>query len=219
MALFSGGANKAKQVELQNIIFGTSEKKLMVSDEFLDKMKKQYISKRMKNINHMMDGIFTTKSAKTFFNYYDTIMSELDELIVLQKYHEFKKPIPSEFKKNIEAKRERYILAMINRIWKNANLKANFDPTSGEKRDPAKFAPTLDAILEFKDQYTSTTLGHIDRFYKSVYGYGMNEVPPEDEAAEEEAAAAAEAEAEADAAEIPDEAELKAEEAEMKLNE
>ena len=30
MALFSGGANKAKQVELQNIIFGTNEKKLMV---------------------------------------------------------------------------------------------------------------------------------------------------------------------------------------------
>lgn len=217
MGLFSGGANKAKQVELQNIIFGTNEKKLMVSDEFLEKMTKQYISKRMKNINQLMDGIFTTKSAKTFFTYIDTVMSELDELIAIQKYHEFKKPVPSEFKKNIEAKKEKYIFAMINRVWKNANLKANFDPTSGEKRDPEQFAPTLDALLEFRDRYSNSALEHIDRFYKSVYGHGMNETPPEDEAAEEEAAAAAEAEAAAE--DIPDEAELKAEEAEMKLNE
>lgn len=213
MSLFSGSSNKAKQVELQNILFGTNEKKLMVSVEFLDNMKKQYISKRMKSVNQKMEIIFTTKSPKTFFNSYDAIMEALDELIKIQKYNEYKKPTPSEFKKTIESKKERYIMAMINRAWKNANNKANFDPTLGEKRDPLKFAPTLDELLEFSDRYTSGALGHIDRFYTSVYGHGINEVPKEEESPAEEAAAEAEAE-------IPEEAaELTKDDTEMRLNE
>ena len=218
MSLFSGNPNKNKQIELQNIIFGTNEKKLMVSPEFLDNMTMQYISKRMKSINQKMEGIFNTKSPKTYFVYYDAILSELDELIAIQKYHQFKKPIPSEFKKNIESKKEKYILTMINRVWKSANMKANYDPTSGEKRDPAKFAPVLNELLEFKDRYTSTTLDHIDRFYKSVYGYSMNEIPQDE--------AETEAETDETAAEnIPDDAiedipDIAEEEADMmKLNE
>lgn len=189
MSLFSGNPNKNKQIELQNAIFGTNEKKLMVSPEFLDNMTMQYISKRMKSINQKMELIFTTKSPKTFFVNYDAIISDLNELVAIQKYHAFKKPIPSDFKKNIESKKEKYILAMLNRVWKNANLKANFNPTLGEKRDPLTFGPVLDEILAFSDQYTSVVLGHIDRFYKSVYGYSMNEAPAPKEAADEEEAA------------------------------
>ncbi len=212
MSLFSGSSNKAKQIELQNLIFGTSEKKLMVSDEFLDNMKKQYISKRMKSINQKMEVIFTTKSPKTFFNSYDAIMEALDDLIKLQKYHQYKKPVPSEFKATIEGKKERYIMAMINRAWKHANNKANFDPTLGEKRDPAKFAPILNEMLEFTDRYTSGIISHIDRFYTSVYGYGINETPKPEEAAEE--AAAEEIPEEALTEEIPE-----SETEDMKLDE
>lgn len=125
MALFSGGANKAKQVELQNIIFGTNEKKLMVSNEFLDEMTKVYISKRMKSINNAMSSVSTTKSPRTFFGCLDSIHDSLKELIALEKYYSFKKPVPTEFKKNLEAKKDKYVLAMINRAWKNANTKAD----------------------------------------------------------------------------------------------
>ena len=42
---------KQEKIALQNLLFGTSEKKLMVSDEFLNNMSSKYISKRMKTIN------------------------------------------------------------------------------------------------------------------------------------------------------------------------
>ena len=192
MALFSGGANKAKQVELQNIIFGTNEKKLMVSNEFLDEMTKVYISKRMKNINNAMTNVSTTKSPRTFFGCLDSIHDSLKELIVLEKYYSFKKPVPTEFKKNLEAKKDKYILAMINRAWKNANTKANYDPTSGVPRPPEQFGPILDEMIEFRDQYTEATFGHIDRFYTSVYEHSIDYVPEpesEEELSEEETAA------------------------------
>lgn len=194
MALFSGGANKSKQVELQNIIFGTNEKKLMVSNEFLDEMTKVYISKRMKSINNAMSSVSTTKSPRTFFGCLDSIHDSLKELIVLEKYYSFKKPVPTEFKKNLEAKKDKYVLAMINRAWKNANTKANYDPTAGVPRSPEQFGPILDEMIEFRDQYTEATFGHIDRFYTSVYEHNIDYVPepePEEELSEEDAAALA----------------------------
>ena len=110
--------DKKKQIELQNIIFGTSEKKLMVSPEFLAEMTMRYISKRMKNINQNMEGITATKSPKNFFTYLDKIFEALDELILLQNYHTFKEPIPSVVKNALIAKKGRYIIAMFNRVWK-----------------------------------------------------------------------------------------------------
>lgn len=193
MALFSGNANKQKQVELQNIIFGTNEKKLMVSNEFLDEMTKVYISKRMKTINHATTCISTTKSPKSFFGYVDSIQSALEELIVLEKYYPFKKPVPSEFKKNLEAKMDKYILAMLNRAWKQTNNKANYDPTAGIPRSPEQFGPILDEMIEFRDKYTDAIFGHVDRFYTSVYEHSIDyvEPEPEPELSEEEAAALA----------------------------
>ncbi|MBD5139178.1 MAG: hypothetical protein HDT24_07705 [Ruminococcus sp.] len=196
MALFSGNANKLKQIELQNIIFGTDEKKLMVSNEFLDEMTKVYISKRMKSINTATTNISTTKSPRAFFGYFDSIQSNLEELITLEKYYQFKKPVPSEFKKNLEAKKDKYILAMLNRAWKHTNNKANYDPTSGLPRSPEQFGPILEEMVEFRDQYTEAIFGHVDRFYTSVYEHSIDyvepEPEPEEELSEEEAAALAE---------------------------
>ena len=58
--------DKKKQIELQNLIFGTNEKKLMVSPEFLSEMTKRYISKKMKSINQNMEGIAATKKSEEF---------------------------------------------------------------------------------------------------------------------------------------------------------
>ena len=43
--------SKNEKIQLQNILFGTTEKKLMVSNEFLNSMTIKYVSKRMKLIN------------------------------------------------------------------------------------------------------------------------------------------------------------------------
>lgn len=173
--------DKKKQIELQNIIFGTNEKKLMVSPEFLAEMTKHYISKRMKTINQTMESIAATKNLQSFFNYFETIFTALDELIVLQDYHTFKEPPPSVVKKALIAKKGRYIIALLNRIWKDANLKAKYDARSELPRKVEDFAPVLDEMLIYKDQYTPDSMDVLNKFYSSVYGYNIGEEPVIDE--------------------------------------
>ena len=183
MGLFSTNPAKQRQIDLQNIIFGTDEKKLMVSQDFLNDMAKNYVSKRMKNINKMSENIAATKSPRKFFNCYDSMINDLNELIKLEKEHlyVFKKPTPTEFKKLIKSKKDRYTENMINRAWKEANQRNYFQ--AGDKRDPVKYGPFLAEILEFQDRYSRVVLDLVDTFYISVYDESfrkpeIEELPP-----------------------------------------
>lgn len=202
MGLFTSKEEKTKQIELQNIIFGTEEKKLMVSQQFLEDMTNAYISKRMKNINKMQEFVAVTKSPKRFFTAYDSIIKDLDELIVLEKYHTFKNPIPTEYKKQLESKIAKYTENMIRRDWKNANQKNGLQEN---KRAPEKYAPYLNEMLEFRDRYQKHVLELIDTFYQSVYEKSLFDEPMSEN---EEIAAA----------ENPDAAAEMAEDAEEMLN-
>ncbi|MBQ5319423.1 MAG: hypothetical protein J6K17_10035 [Oscillospiraceae bacterium] len=169
--------DKKKQIELQNIIFATNEKKLMVSPEFLDEMTRLYISKRMKAINQNMEGVAATKNPQLFFKYFDSIFDALDELIVLEKYHTFKEPVPTVVKKGLIAKKDRYIIAMLNRVWKDANLKAKYDARTELPRRVEDFAPVLDELLLCKDKFTPDSMEILNKFYSSVYGHNIGEEP------------------------------------------
>ncbi|MDE5741520.1 MAG: hypothetical protein K2H90_03640 [Oscillospiraceae bacterium] len=195
MGLFSPNQSKLKQIELQNIIFGTEEKKLMVSQEFLDDMTKAYVTKRMKNVNKMSEFIVATKSPKKFFTAYDALTKDIDELINLEKYYTFKKPVPTEFKREIDDKLPRYTENMINRAWKEANKQNKFQ--QGDKREPSLYGPYLNEMLEFQDRYSPIVLDLIDGFYQSVYDDSflnpkVEEEVPEEELTEEAAAENAE---------------------------
>ena len=201
MGLFSPNQAKLKQIELQNIIFGTEEKKLMVSQEFLDEMTKAYVTKRMKNVNKMSEYIVATKSPRKFFTAYDALIKDIDELIVLEKYHTFKKPVPTEFKMEIDSKMPRYTENMINRAWKDANKQNKFKADG--KREPSLYAPYLNEMLEYQDRYSPILLDLIDSFYQSVYDDSFLNPKVEEEIPEElteEAAAAENAEGEEGAA-------------------
>lgn len=195
MGLFAPNPAKLKQIELQNTIFGTTETKLMVSQDFLNDMAKNYVSKRMKNINKMAENIAATKSPRKFFTCYDAMMNDLDELINLERLYTFKKPTPTEFKRRINMRMDRYTENMINRAWKEANQRNYFQ--AGEKRDPAKYGPFLNEILEFKDRYSAVVLDLVDTFYTSVYDESfrkppVEEPPPAEDVFEEAAETAAE---------------------------
>lgn len=186
MGLFAPNPTHQRQIDLQNIIFGTDEKKLMVSQNFLNDMAKSYVSKRMKNVNKMSENIAATKSPRKFFTCYDSMMNDLDELIKLEREHLyiFKKPTPTEFKKLVKSKKDRYTENMINRAWKEANQRNYFQ--AGDKRDPAKYGPFLTEILEFQDRYSRVVLDLVDSFYMSVYDESFRkpeiiELPPEPE--------------------------------------
>ncbi|MGN0603436.1 MAG: hypothetical protein ACI4I2_05610, partial [Oscillospiraceae bacterium] len=86
---------KPEKVELQNFLFGTTEKKLMVSDDFLNEMTIKYISKRMKIINTAFSNLHTTRSAAFFFRNTAEIEKLIEDLIILEKYYPFKNPVPS----------------------------------------------------------------------------------------------------------------------------
>lgn len=183
MGLFAPNPTQQRQIDLQNVIFGTDEKKLMVSQNFLNDMAKNYVSKRMKNINKMSENIAATKSPRKFFTCYDSMMNDLDELIRLEREHlyVFKKPTPTEYKKLIKSKKDRYTENMINRAWKEANQRNYFQ--AGDKRDPAKYGPFLTEILEFQDRYSRVVLDLVDTFYISVYDESFRkpeavELPP-----------------------------------------
>lgn len=201
MGLFSPNQNKLKQIELQNIIFGTEEKKLMVSPEFLDEMTKAYVTKRMKNVNKMSEFIVATKSPRKFFTAYDSLIKDIDELINLEKYYTFKKPVPTEFKREINDKIPRYTENMINRAWKDANKQNKFQPDG--KRDPVLYGPFLDEMLEFRDRYSSLQLDLIDNFYQSVYDDSFLNPKVVEEVPEEENEAAENAEVAEAAADTP----------------
>ena len=187
MGLFSPNPAKLKQIELQNYLFSTNEKKLMVSTEFLNNMTTNYISKRMKNINKMMDGIVVTKNPKNFFAFLENIYHDLEELLPLEKYHTFKDPIPSEFQKILESKIPEYTEAMIKRTWRDASQKIGLNDEG--KRDPRLYGPILEEFLNHKDKYTKVQLDLIDKFYKSVYDISFRDIPepePEPEVPEED---------------------------------
>lgn len=182
----ASGYNKKMQIELQNLIFNTNEKKLMVSSEFLEEMTKQYISKRMKTINQTMEGISATKNPKNFFTYYDTILKALDELIMLEPYHQFNSPEPSAFKKNIQDKKSRYVDSMINRVWKDANMKAKYDLRLEQSRNPEDFNDVFEELLKYRENYSEGNFNFLNRLYTSVFGYGIDEQPePEEELTED----------------------------------
>lgn len=201
MGLFSPNQNKLKQIELQNIIFGTEEKKLMVSPEFLDEMTKAYVTKRMKNVNKMSEFIVATKSPRKFFTAYDSLIKDIDELINLEKYYTFKKPVPTEFKREINDKIARYTENMINRAWKDANKQNKFQPDG--KREPVLYGPFLDEMLEFRDRYSPLQLDLIDNFYQSVYDDSFLNPKVVEEVPEEENEAAENAEVAEAAADTP----------------
>lgn len=199
MGLFSPNQAKLKQIELQNIIFGTEEKKLMVSPEFLDEMTKAYVTKRMKNVNKMSEIIVATKSPKKFFTAYDALVKDIDELINLEKYYTFKKPVPTEFKTEVDSKMSRYTENMINRAWKDANKQNKFRPD--EKREPSLYAPYLNEMLEYRDRYSPVLLDLIDGYYQSVFDDSFLNPKAEEEIPEEEFSAEAAAEESAETAE------------------
>lgn len=188
---------KQEKVALQNILFGTSEKKLMVSDEFLNNMAIKYISKRMKTINSNYEYIHSTKIPESFFKYCDEIESCLEELIALEPYYSFKNPIPTVYKRTFLNHKPAALTGMLHRAWKNALQKYPLNDSEDEISEKAMdcYDETINCMLAFQDRMTENDLSLIDSFYKQVHGEEELAAPPEETAeADEEAQGSSESE-------------------------
>lgn len=177
---------KAGKIELQNLLFGTTEKKQLVSNEFLNSMTIKYVSRRMKSINTCFESIANTKMPSRFFRYAEEIENSLDELIMLEPYYMFKDPVPTVYKKNFLLKKPELISKMLSRAWKFALQKHPLKENT-ENIDPkvmAAYDIVINEMLAHKDQLSEENIFLIDDFYIQVHGESMyKEDPVEDDEA------------------------------------
>ena len=160
-----------KQIQLQNIILEIDEKKLQVSEEFLDKMTKIYISRYMKIVNENMANINKVTNIGLLFKKYDCIMKNLDELIKIEDLYKFRHPTPSECKEMTEAHLNGFIMSLISREWRKIAPQNN-----NEAADPKferKWRSFFDSFKPYYERLTNnarTTLAQLE----------TNVFPPDD---------------------------------------
>ena len=166
---------KANRVLLQNLIFGTNEKKLMVSDEFLDNMAKQYISNRMKKINIAYDTIRNARLPIQFFKAFDEMQVLLDELIKIEPYYKFKNPIPSVYKNYINENLPEFRSAMLSRSWNNILTRFPLSDNISQEA-MVHYDNIINNMLSFRDRLSDEDLSLIDSLYVTIHGESSDEI-------------------------------------------
>lgn len=177
MSLFDNESKQRrnKQIKLQNIILDIDEKKLQVSEEFLEKMTKIYISRYLKVINENISSINKVTNISLLFKKYDTILKNIDELIKIEDLHRFRRPTPSEYKEMIEERLDKFIMSLISREWRKIapqNSSENTDPNL-ERKWKAFFA----SFEPYEDRLTDNAKNTLEQLKNGVFP----PEPPEEE--------------------------------------
>ena len=156
-----------KQIQLQNIILEIDEKKLQVSEEFLEKMTKIYISKYLKVINDNISSINKVTNIGLLFKKYDIVMKNIDELIKIEDLHRFRHPTPSEYKEMIEDRLDHFIMSLISREWRKIAPQNNSETTDPnlEKRWKAFFA----SFEPYEDRLTDNAITTLEQLKNGVF--------------------------------------------------
>ena len=146
--------HRSKLVQLQNIILEIDENKLQVSEEFLDKMTKIYISRYMKIVNENIATINKVTNIGLLFKKYDCAVKNIDKLIKIEPFYHFRYPTPSEYKEELAEKLDRFVMSLISREWR--------------KIAPQNPSESADPIFERKWKYFFETFGPVyDRLSES----------------------------------------------------
>lgn len=163
--------SKNEKIQLQNILFGTTEKKLMVSNEFLNSMTIKYVSKRMKLINTYYENVHLTRSPSKFFRYSEELEKMLDELITIESYYTFKNPSPSIFKKSYLELKQELITKMLNRAWRSIIQKhpiKNIEEI--DEKVMISYDMVINEMLSYKEFLSEDDLTLVNNFYIQVHG-------------------------------------------------
>lgn len=160
-----------KQIQLQNIILEIDEKKLQVSEEFLEKMTKIYISRYMKVVNENMANINKVTNIGLLFKKYDCIMKNLDELIKIEELYRFRHPTPSEYKEMTEAHLNGFIMSLISREWRKIAPQNNNE--AADPRFEHKCRSFFDSFKPYYDRLTNNARTTLAQLETSVF-------PPDD---------------------------------------
>lgn len=156
MGIFGMDAKKKNDlIMLQNIVLNIDEKKLQVSQEFLDKMTKIYISRYMKVINEHVSELGKVSSIAYLFKRYDLALSNLDELIKIEHLYRFNKPIPSEYKKQIESGINEFVNSYIYRTWRK--ISPAHSVNVNEEAQKKKYRSFFDSFLPYEERLPASS--------------------------------------------------------------
>lgn len=156
MGIFGMDAKKKNDlIMLQNIVLNIDEKKLQVSQEFLEKMTKIYISRYMKIVNEHVSELSKVSSISYLFKRYDLALSNLDELIKIEHLYRFNKPIPSEYKKQIESGINEFVNSFIYRNWRK--ISPAHPVNVNEDAQKKKYRAFFDSFLPYEERLPSSS--------------------------------------------------------------
>lgn len=169
MGFFDNDSKQKKNnlIALQNIVLEIDEKKLQVSEEFLDKMTKIYISKYMKNINEIVCDINKLTNIGLLFKKYDAIMSNLNELIKIEPLYRFNKPVPTEFKAQLESNLTEYCNSLISREWKKVS--AASDVKRNDPNQEKKMIKFFDTFELYEERLPKASLKLLEKLHSSAF--------------------------------------------------
>lgn len=169
MGLFDSESkqHKLNMVTLQNIVLDMNEKKLQVSEDFLDQMTKIYISKYMKVINAQVADLGKLTNIGLLYKKYDIIEDNLNELIKIEGLYKFNKPVPSEYKAQLFKSQEEFVNLIITKEWKK------ICPSSGVSRDDPnrekKCRNFFESFEPYESKMNESSLKLLKKLYDSVF--------------------------------------------------
>ncbi len=181
MGLFDKKKADPDRVALQNLVLGINEKKMEVSDEFLDEMTRLYVSKRMKMVNDAVESFTGVQDVRVLFSKYTYINALLDELEKIEPYHLYNDPVPSEYRAMLEQSKPGYVNQIITRAWRLLGYNAQNPPPQNEID---RFFEVYKSVADILPEESFVLLNGL---HEAVYGHGINEEAPDAENGEDAA--------------------------------
>ncbi|MGN0667430.1 MAG: hypothetical protein ACI4KF_13015 [Huintestinicola sp.] len=158
---------QADLITLQNIVMDIKETKLQVSEEFLDKMTKLYISRHMSAANSIIENMSKMRQISVLFKRFDMAIAEVDALILIEPYYIFKVPTPSKYKEMLNQNLEKYVNNLIVREWKALQSKSEY--THGDRQIEENYRDFFDSFTPYTERLTPDTLDKLNKMRNKIF--------------------------------------------------
>ncbi|MDR0974082.1 MAG: hypothetical protein LBL80_00070 [Ruminococcus sp.] len=170
---------KKRLIKLQNILFDSDERELMVTPQFMTDCAKKFIVKHLRAIRTCMTNIKITKDPGTFYSSIPPMLEHLDELIKIEPYYDMSRPTPTQFKKDFLANKEIYASNMIKRYVHE--MKQHIPAPGSLQFPPVRkyFQDSFDALMGYAEEMSTEERNLVDVFYSGIFKRNYKDPVPD----------------------------------------
>jgi hypothetical protein len=174
-------SDKKTLIKIQNLMFDSNERQLMVSQPFLEDCIKKYLVKHLRAINTCMNNIKVTKNPALFYSSIPPLIEHLDALIKIEPFYEMERPVPSAFKKELESNRNIYASNMIKRYVHEFKQHTPVPHTIQNPLVRKYYQDAFDLIMNFRTEMSEEEVNLIDVFYSGLFKRNYSDPIPDNE--------------------------------------